>query len=43
MEMTDTIRYTVDVDGDAYVHQVFLEEMADFNKATVVAQEEPED
>ena len=43
MEMTDTIRYTVDVDGDSYDHQVFLEEMADFNGATVVAQEEPED
>ena len=39
MEMADTIRYTVDVDGDAYDHEAFLETVAEFNGATVVSQE----
>ena len=37
--MVDTIRYTVDVDGDAYNQQAFLETVADFNGATVISQE----
>lgn len=36
--MSDTIEYTVVVDGDQYDHEAFLETVADFNGATVSEQ-----
>ena len=38
--MSNTIRYTVEVDKDAYELHAYLEDMTNFNGASVVKKEE---